>query len=130
MATTNGRSDTLGDSNPLRELAALRPGDAVDVWGSGSLVAKTVFECEETVSDDTFHWRWTFMDDGSLIEASADGFFWYQEHKIEKQGTTAYEELVAKDGALVRFEEHVRSGSSARRPVHVTVDGKEYRITS
>jgi hypothetical protein len=40
-----------------------------------------------------------------------------------------YEELVAQDGSLVRFEERVREGTSGRRPVHVSIDDKQYRIT-
>jgi hypothetical protein len=92
-------------------------------------VVRTTFLCEETVDDQAYHWRWMFLDDGSLIEVSPDGYYWYQQHQIVKQGTSLYEELVAQDGALVRFEERVRAGESGRRPVHVTLDGKEYRLT-
>ncbi|HLH74972.1 MAG TPA: hypothetical protein VKX96_16925, partial [Chloroflexota bacterium] len=67
---------------------------------------------------------------GSLIETSPDGYFWYQKHQLCKQGSDLYEELVAQDGALVRFEERVRAGVSGRRPVRVTIDGAEYQITS
>jgi hypothetical protein len=91
---------------------------------------KTTFVCEETVDGNATSWHWTFVDDGSLLEASPDGYFWYKSHQIAKQGSELYEELVAQDGALVRFEERVRAGESGRRPVHVTIDGQEYRLTS
>lgn len=39
-------------------------------------------------------------------------------------------ELVAQDGALVRFEERVRAGTWQARPVWLTVGGRRWRITS
>jgi hypothetical protein len=71
-----------------------------------------------------------FLDDGSLVEVSPDGFYRYRDHDILRQGTDQYEEIVAQDGALVRFEERVRSGTSGRRPVHVTLGDRTFRITS
>lgn len=125
----NGRSADLGKDGGLAQLGALMPGDAVEMWEGGSRVVRTTFLCEETADNRTFHWRWMFLDDGSLLEVSPDGYFWYRQHEIVKQGTDLYEELVAQDGALVRFEERVREGDSGRRPVQVTLDGKEYRLT-
>jgi hypothetical protein len=125
----NGRSSDLGSESALAQLGALVPGDAVEFFGGGEHVVRTTFLCEETVDDQAYHWRWMFLDDGSLIEVSPDGYYWYQQHQIVKQGTSLYEELVAQDGALVRFEERVRAGESGRRPVHVTLEGKEYRLT-
>src|SRR5579871_5441651 len=116
-------SDDPREASNLEQLGLLNPGDAVELWEGGSLVAKTVLHCQEIVDGRPTIWRWTFMDDGSLIEASPDGYFRYKTHQIIKQGTDLYEELVAKDGALVRFEEHVRAGAAGRRPVHVTIDG-------
>lgn len=120
--------NTEGDF--LAQLATLLPGDVVEVWPDGAFVVKTVLLCREAVGERAFEWRWLFLDDGSLIEVSPDGYFRYREHRIHKQGSGLYEELVAQDGALVRFEERVRAGASGRRPVHVTIDGKEYRLTS
>jgi hypothetical protein len=100
------------------------------MWEGGNLVVRTAFACEETVDGRSYGWRWSFLDDGSLIEASPDGYFWYRAHQVAKQGTDLYEELVAQDGALVRFEERVRAGESGRRPVEVTIDEKSYRLTS
>jgi hypothetical protein len=130
VASNHLTGDPVGAPNNLEELRLLEPGDVVEIWDGGSLVVKTVFVCQETVDNSTYSWRWSFADDGSLIEASPDGFFHYKTHQIVKQGTDLYEELVAQDGALVRFEDRVRSGSSGRRPVDVTIDGKEYLLGS
>lgn len=122
-------SGTLG-VNHLEQLESLDPGDIVDLWMDGTHLVKTVLLCEEDVGGRAYHWRWMFLDDGSLIEVSPDGYFRYREHRVLNQGTPQYEELVAQDGALVRFEERVRSGTSGRRPVHVTIDDKKYRLVS
>jgi len=108
----------------------LLPGDVLDIWMEESLVIQTVLRCWETMDDGTVQWRWMFLDDGSLVEVSPDGYFRYTEHRVLKQGTSLYEEIVAQDGALVRFEERVREGTSGRRPVHLTIDDKRYRVTS
>lgn len=120
-------SDVTDSEDPLKSVL---PGDAVELWAEGGLVVKTVFLCREEVEGRSYEWRWIFLDDGSLIEVSLDGYFRYQEHRVLKQGTGPYEELVAQDGALVRFEERVREGSSGRRPVQVAVDEKQYVISS
>jgi hypothetical protein len=118
-----------GNLNYLEQLGSLGLGDVVEIWEGGSLVVKTVIVCQETVDGKSYGWRWYFLDDGSLLEASPDGNFLYKSHRVVNQGTDLYEELVAQDGALVRFEARVREGSSGRRPVEVTIDGKTYRIT-
>jgi len=102
----------------------------IDFWMEESMVVQTTLRAWETLDTGTVQWRWMFLDDGSLVEVSPDGLFRYKEHRILNQGTGLYEEIVAQDGALVRFEERVREGSSGRRPVHITIDDKEYRITS
>jgi hypothetical protein len=129
MSSNADATDGIGGANNLEALGSLAPGDVVEIWEGGSLVVKTVFVCQETVDDRSYGWRWTFMDDRSLLEASPDGCFWYRAHQIVKQGSDLYEELVAQDGALVRFEQRVREGSSGRRPVEITIDGKSYRLT-
>jgi len=126
MTSPNGMP---GSSAELEQLTSLLPGDSLEIWGSGTLVVKTALICQETVEDETTTWHWLFLDDGSLLEASPDGYFRYDRHQVHKQGTGLYEELVAQDGALVRFEERVRAGQSGRRPVGVTIDGTEYRIS-
>jgi hypothetical protein len=124
---SNHDGATDSEEDPLKTLL---PGDAVEIWADGTFVVKTVFLCREVVDGRSYEWRWMFLDDGSLIEVSLDGYFRYRDHRILKQGTGLYEELVAQDGALVRFEERVREGSSGRRPVHVSIDEKQYTISA
>jgi hypothetical protein len=127
----NGKhQDDAPNATPLQQLATVMPGDVVDVWMEQTYLVKTVYLCEENVGGRTYEWRWMFLDDGSLVEVSPDGYFRYKQHTLLKQGSGEYESIVAQDGALVRFEQHVREDDSGRRPVHVTVEGKEYRITS
>jgi hypothetical protein len=112
------------------QLKDLSPGDALDIWGDGNRVVKTSFNARELVDGRIYTWQWSLLDDDSLIEVSPDGIFRYTEHHLLKQASLEYEEIVAKDGALVRFEERVRNNESARRPVHITIEGHEYCITS
>ena len=118
-----------GDETDV-QLDALRPGDVLDIWGEGHRVVATVLHCSETVAERSYSWRWIFLDDGTLIEVSPDGTFRYTEHRVIKQGSGLYEELVAQDGMLVRFEQHVRDGTSGRRPVEITFEDHTYRIAS
>lgn len=117
-------------ASPLQQLGTVMPGDVVDVWMEQTYLVKTVYLCSEDVGGRTWEWRWIFLDDGSLVEVSSDGHFRYSQHRIIKQGSSDYEAIVAQDGALVRFEQRVREDDSGRRPVHVTIEAKSYRITS
>lgn len=130
MPKNENKADGASEESPLQQLATVMPGDVVDVWMEETYLVKTVYLCEEEVDGRTFEWKWIFLDDGSLVEVSPDGFFRYREHQIIKQGSSEYEAIVAQDGALVRFEARVREDDSGRHPVHVTVGGKQYRITS
>jgi len=112
------------------EFFALREHDVLDFWGKGSFVITSVLVCREKSANRTYEWRWIFLDDGTLVEVSPDGYYHYTEHRVLKQGTGPYEEIVAQDGALVRFEEHLRAGASGRRPVHVTIGDRPFRLTS
>lgn len=114
----------------LEQLHLVEPGDVVDVWMETAYVIRSIFLCEEGFGPDVTRWRWIFLDDGSLVEASPDGCYRYRRHELVRQGTDLYEELVAPDGVLVRFEQRVREGSAGRRPVHVTLGGTEYRVAS
>lgn len=130
MAENGKHQDSATDATPLEQLATVMPGDVVEIWLEQTYLVKTVYLCEEEVGGRKYEWRWLFLDDGSLVEVSPDGYFRYREHQILKQGSSEYEAIAAQDGALVRFEARVREGDSGRRPVHVTAGGKEYRITS
>ena len=118
------------DFDPLEELFSLQPGDLLGIWMETDYLVTASLRCKETIDGDTTEWRWLFLDNGDLLEASPDGYFRYRSHQVVRQGTELYEELVAQDGALVRFEQRVRESASGRRPVHVTLDGKEYRVAS
>jgi len=108
----NGWASEEGKLSSSEGLDGLMPGDALAFWAEDNMVVETVFRCQETVDNRPVHWTWLFLDDGSLIEVSLDGHFRYREHRILNQGTGQYEEIVAQDGALVRFEERVREGTS------------------
>jgi hypothetical protein len=120
----------VGQLSTRVPLDTLLPGDAIELWAEGNHIVATVFRCRELVDERPVQWCWLFLDDGSLVEISLDGHFRYTEHRTLNQGSGQYEEIVAQDGALVRFEERVREGTSGRRPVHVTIDDHTYRITS
>lgn len=111
-------------------IGRLSPGDIVVFWLEGSRIVTTVFDCEETIGGRTTSWQWSFLDDGTLIEHSADGEWRYREHEIVAQGTALYEELVAPDGILVQFEERVRARVSGRQPVFVHLREKVYRVAN
>ncbi len=126
----NGSISPDAGDGAAAQLESLRPGDVLDLWGEGHRVVSTVLACSETVDERSYDWRWMFLDDATLLEVSPDGTFRYREHRVIKQGAGLYEELVAQDGALVRFERHVRESTSARRPVEVTFEEHTYRIAS
>ena len=117
-------------TNPLGELFQVKPADVLDFWMEGPRVISTHYACREQFEGQAYDWVWMFLDDGSLVEASPDGFFRYREHLLVKQGTAEYEEIVAQDGALVRFEERVREETSHERPVEFLVDGRSFRVAS
>jgi hypothetical protein len=126
----NGPSPNGSTSIELRRrLYAALPGDTVQLAGEERPRAfETVFLCSETIEGQVTEWRWIFLDDGSLLEAAPKGIFRYGRHQAINRGTRRHQELVAQDGALVRFEGHVRAGTWAQRPVHVTVEGVSYRV--
>jgi hypothetical protein len=115
---------------PTVQLETLQPGDGLDIWAEGNRVVTSVLYATETVADRGYHWTWIFLDDGTLLEISPDGTFRYREHEVVKQGSGQYEEITAQDGALVRFERHVREGTSGRRPVEIAIGDQQYRIAS
>lgn len=124
-----GRGASSGQ-DPLEQLGSVSPGDVVEFWMESPYVVRTVFQCLETIDERGFEWRWMFLDDGSLVEASATANYRYRRHDVVRQGTALYEDIAAADGALARFEERVREGASGRRPVTVEIGGAAYRVTS
>ena len=119
-----------GEAISEEDWQRLEPGDAVIFWVKGSRIVQCIYDCSEVMGGQTTSWRWVFLDDGTLLEHSLDGDWHYTDHQIVNQGSALYEELLAEDGALLRFEERVRAQSSGRQPVYVMLREKRYRITS
>jgi hypothetical protein len=133
----NGRSRarSLPDSGASREassedLASLAPGDAISFWGEGNRLVSCVFDCGEGIGEQRYTWHWIFLDDGSLVESSADGWWRYTEHEILPQGSPRYAALVGRDGALEQFEARVRNDTVHDDPVLVQLQGRPFRVTS
>jgi hypothetical protein len=122
---TNGRVHAEGAAE---RLARLTPGETVELPERGERGVVTAYACYELLNEQRTDWRWLFLDDGSLLELAPRGRFLYSEHREVPHGGSLYEELVAQDGALVRFEARVRDGSWAERPVQVTLDNTAYRL--
>lgn len=108
----------------------LEPGDAIIFWLKGSRIVQCVYDCSEVLNTGTTTWRWVFLDDGTLLEHSPDGDWLYTDHQIVNQGSALFEELLAQDGALMRFEERVRAQTAGRQPVYVMLKETRYRVTS
>lgn len=132
--SSNGHSkDPLppaGKAISEEDFQRLEPGDAILFWLKGSRIVSSIYDCSEVMEGQTTAWRWVFLDDGTMLEHSPDGDWLYTEHQVVNQGSPLYEELLAEDGALVRFEERVRAQSSGRQPVYVTLRDTRYRVTS
>ena len=107
----------------------LEPGDAVILWLKGSRIVQVVYDVSEVIEGTTTRWRWAFLDDGTLLEHSPDGDWLYTDHQVVTQGSPLFEELLAPDGALMRFEERVRMQTSGRQPVYLMLKDKRYRVT-
>ena len=117
---------TTGDHN----LGDLEPGDAITFWGEGDRVVTCVYECSEGIGEREYRWKWIFLDDGSLVEHSADGQWRYTEHQIVPQGSALFSDLVGPKGLLEQFEERVRTDTVGEDPVWVELKGQRYRATS
>jgi hypothetical protein len=131
QARRNGPArDPLAGMSDDRNLGDLEPGDAIDFWGEGHRIVKSVYECSERLGDREYAWRWVFLDDGSLVEHSLDGQWRYTEHEIVPQGSALFSALVGPGGALEQFEARVRDDSAGDNPLVVTLRDREYRVTS
>jgi hypothetical protein len=127
--TSNGRHPRprrLADL--LAQLAPILPGDQIGLRASAPLTIRTALHCGESIGGRLTTWRWLFLDDGSLFEAAPKGCFHYERHEVVPTGSDLFVELVAQDGALVRFERRVRAGTVGRRHIRVTLDGQPYRV--
>jgi hypothetical protein len=106
------------------------PGDAVCLPGGERATVETVYLCAEPGLDDVTRWSWIVLTDGRLLEVAPRGCALYDPPRVLARGTGPYLELVAQDGALVRFEERVRAGTWEARPVRLMQDGRRWRIAA
>jgi hypothetical protein len=101
----------------LREptVETLQPGDAV-AFGDGShSLVESVLDCREQVGARTSTWRWSFLDDGKLLESAPDGNVLYERSDVAYQGDETFHRLVAEaeeGGVLKLFEHRVRAGQT------------------
>lgn len=106
------------------------PGDTVSLPGGDRGLVETAYLCSEPSGDDVTRWSWFVLADGRLLEVAPRGCALYQPPQVLARGTGPFLELVAQDGALVRFEERVREGTWQARPVRLTLGRRRWRLTS
>lgn len=106
------------------------PGDVVGLPGGSRGIVETVYLCSEPGADDLTRWSWIVLADGRLVEVAPRGCALYAPPQVLARGTGPSLELVAQDGALVRFEERVRAGTWEARPVRLTFGRRRWRVTS
>ncbi len=132
----NGQDGSKRDQDPMRgtsedrDLGDIEPGDAIDFWGEGHRVVTCVLECSERIGMREYAWRWSFLDDGSIVEASLDGQWRYAEHEIVPQGSALFSDLVGSKGLLEQFEARVRDDSVGDNPLFIELRSKRYKVTS
>jgi len=115
-------------AGPATELSALLPGDRIVFADGSDRAVSGVYACTETIAATTTEWCWLFLDDGSLLESAPRGLFRYPRQVEYAPGTSLFEELLAQDGALVRFEARVRAGTLEQRPIHLTLEGQRVQL--
>ena len=111
----------------------VEPGDAVAFSDGDNAVIVSVLECREVVGPRTSTWRWSFLDDGKLLEAAPDANVLYTESSVAYQGDATFQRLVAEPeqgGVLKTFEQRVRSGTSASEPVTFEHAGHTFHMRS
>jgi hypothetical protein len=130
------RSRREGAEAPkLREptVQTVEPGDAIAFGDGDNAVVVSVLECREVVGPRTSTWRWSFLDDGKLLEAAPDDNVLYTESSVAYQGEAAFQQFVAEPeqgGVLKTFEQRVRSGTSASEPVTFEHAGRTFHLRS
>ena len=129
-ADRGGASSDREAADPPIAFEAALPGDVVVLEPDDRADVATVFRCHETVGGETVAWIWLALDDGRLLELAPRGCALYGPATTLSRGSARYQDLVAQDGALVRFEERVRAGTWAARPVRLTLEGRRWRVTS
>ncbi|HEY3107132.1 MAG TPA: hypothetical protein VGL23_00155 [Chloroflexota bacterium] len=115
-----------GDAGRLSD-APVAVGARLDVDGATRSV-ETALRCSEVLAGVWTRWQWLFLDDGSLLELSPRGAHRYDRHRVLDRAQPLYQQLVAQDGVLVRFEARVRAGLVAAQPTYLTIERREYMV--
>jgi hypothetical protein len=102
-------------------------GARLEVDGAARTVAGAL-RCAEELAGVWTRWQWLFLDDGSLLELAPRGAHRYDRHRVLGRAQPLYQQLVAQDGVLVRFEARVRAGLVAEQPTYLTIDRCEYLV--
>ena len=108
MSAQHGRTGAARDAWVVDGFAPL-PGDTLARPDGGLGAVETVYLCSEPSVDAVTRWSWIVLADGRLLEVAPRGCALYDSPRVLKRGTGRFLELTAQDGALVRFEERVRS---------------------
>jgi hypothetical protein len=130
----------------MPERFAPLPGDTIGLPGERPAdqrgLVETVYLCSEPngpsvpgsddggTAGDVTRWSWIVLSDGRLLEIAPRGCAIYGPPQLLTRGSGPFLELVAQDGALIRFEERVRAGTWQARPVRLTLDHRRWRVTS
>jgi hypothetical protein len=119
----------------LREptVETLRPGDAIAFGDGTNGLVVTVLECQEEVGPRQNQWRWSFLDDGKVLEAASDGNVLYDRSEIAHQGGEAFQRMTAEagqGGVLKLFEQRVRAGTVASNPLTFEHAGLTFHLRS
>jgi len=109
---------------------ALLPGDDLDLGSGDRARVEALFRCEERIGAMIFIWSWSALADGRLFEVAPRGCALYAPPTRLPRDGVPYLGLVAQDGLLVRFEQRVRAGTWTARPVHLTLEGRRWRVSS
>jgi hypothetical protein len=102
-------------------------GATLEVDGASRRV-ETALRCAEELGGVRTRWDWLFLDDGSLLELAPRGAHRYDRHRLLDRAQPLYQQLVAQDGVLARFEARVRAGLAAAEPTYVTIDRREHVV--
>lgn len=129
-ADPGGGSSGREAADPPIAFEAALPGDVAVLGPAERAGVAAVFRCHETVAGETVAWVWLALDDGRLLEVAPRGCALYGPATTLSRGSARYQDLVAQDGALVRFEERVRAGTWEARPVRLAFEGRRWRVTS
>ncbi len=127
------REDAVEVKSREPTVQTVEPGDAIAFGDGDNGLVQSVLEGREQVGPRTTHWRWSFLDDGKLLEAAPDGNVLYDRSEVAYQGGETFQRLVAEaeqGGVLKSFEHRVRSGTVASDPLTFEHTGLTFQLRS